>query len=35
MFNLFLREGVYPYEYMDKWERFNDDKLPDKELFCS
>ena len=35
MFNLLLRKGVCPYEYMDKWERFNDDKLPDKELFYS
>ena len=30
-FNLLLRKGVYPYEYMDKWEKFNEDKLPDKE----
>ena len=29
-FNLLLRKGGYPYEYMDKWEKFNEDKLPDK-----
>ena len=23
-FVLFLRNGVYPYEYMDSWERFNE-----------
>ena len=34
-FNLLLRKGVYPYEYMDEWEKFNEDKLPDKELFYS
>ena len=34
-FNLSLRKGVYPYEYMDKWEKCNEGKLPDKELFYS
>ena len=34
-FNLLLRKGVYPYECMDKQEKFSIDKLPDKELFCS
>ena len=28
-----LRKGVYPYEYMDSWERFNESPLPDKKLF--
>ena len=28
-----LRNGVYPYEYMDNWERFNETKLPDKKPF--
>ena len=23
-FSLLLRKGVYPYEYMDRWERFNE-----------
>ena len=27
-FNLLLRKGVYPYEYMDEWGKFNEDKLP-------
>ena len=28
-----LRKGVYPYEYMDNWERFNETSLPRKESF--
>ena len=32
-FALLLRRGVYPYEYMDKWNRFNEESLPDKEYF--
>ena len=32
---LLLRKGVYPYEYMDSWERFNDTSLPPKKDFCS
>ena len=34
-FILLLRKGVYPYEYMDNWERFNETSLPSKESFCS
>ena len=30
---MFLRKGVYPYEYMDDWERFNESPLPEKEEF--
>ena len=30
-FVLLLRKCVYPYEYMDSWERFNDTSLPDDE----
>ena len=30
---LLLRKGVYPYEYMDSWERFDETSLPDKEAF--
>ena len=30
-----LRKGVYPYEYMDNWERFNATSLPSKESFYS
>ena len=32
-FILLLRKGVYPYEYMDNWERFNETSLPNKESF--
>ena len=34
-FILLLRKGVYPCEYMDSWERFNETLLPDKEAFYS
>ena len=34
-FALLLRKGVYPYECMDSWERFNEVSLPDKESFYS
>ena len=30
-----LRKGVYPYEYMDNWERFDETSLPNKESFYS
>ena len=30
-----LRKGVYPYEYMDSWKRFNETELPPKNKFCS
>ena len=32
-FILLLRKGVYPYEYVDNWERFNETSLPSKESF--
>ena len=28
-----LRKGVYPYEYMDNWEKFNEMSLSEKEDF--
>ena len=34
-FSLLLRKGVYPYEYMDSWKKFNETELPDKESFYS
>ena len=34
-FDLLLRKGVYPYEYMDSWNRFKEESLPDKEYFYS
>ena len=34
-FILLLRKVVYPYEYMDNWERFDETSLPDKESFYS
>ena len=30
-----LRKGVYPYEAMDSWEKFDETKLPPKESFYS
>ena len=30
-----LREGVYSYEYMDDWEKFNETILPEKEELYS
>ena len=30
-----LRKGIYPYEYMDSWEKFNEASLPSKEDFYS
>ena len=32
-FILLLRKGVYPYEYMDNWEKFDETSLPNKESF--
>ena len=34
-FRLLLRKGVYPYDYMDSWKRFEEESLPDKESFYS
>ena len=27
------QKGAYPYKYMDSFERFNEEKLPNKECF--
>ena len=34
-FFLLLRKGIYPYEYMDSWERFDENIIPPKEAFYS
>ena len=34
-FILLLRKGVYRYEYMDSYERFNETVLPSKDDFYS
>ena len=33
--DLLLRKGVYPYDYMDSWERFNEVELPAIQSFYS
>ena len=33
--DLLLRKGVYPYDYMDSWERFEEPQIPPKEAFYS
>ena len=30
-----LGKGVYPYKYMDKWEKFNETSLAEKEEYYS
>ena len=32
-FILLLQKGVYPYEYMDDWEKFNETSLAEKAEF--
>ena len=32
---LLKQKGAYPYEYMDSFERFNEEKLPAKKYFYS
>ena len=34
-FRLLVRKGVYPYEYMDSWEKMDEQQLPPKEAFFS
>ena len=34
-FNLMKRKGVYPYDYMDSFSKFNDTELPEREDFYS
>ena len=32
---LLLRKGIYPYEYIDSWKKFNENTIPPKEAFYS
>ena len=32
---MLLRKGIYPYEYMDGWDKFNGTSIPSKESFYS
>ena len=32
---LLIRKGIYPYEYMDSWDRFDETRLPIKDSFYS
>ena len=32
---MLLRKGVYPYEYMDSWEKFDETSLSDKKSVYS
>ena len=32
---LLKQKGAYPYKYMDSFEKFNKEKLPDKKYFYS
>ena len=32
---LLIRKGIYPYEYMDSWDKFEETSLPSIKKFCS
>ena len=32
-YNLLTRKGIYPYEYMSSWDRFEESQLPPIEAF--
>ena len=32
---MLLQKGVYPYDYMNDWEKFNETSSPEKEDFYS
>ena len=34
-YKLLIRKGIYPYEYMDNWDKFKETVLPPKEAFYS
>jgi hypothetical protein len=35
MLEIYLKKGVYPYEYMNSWEKFDKTSLPSKGAFYS
>ena len=34
-YELLVKKGIYPYEYMSEWKKFKETKLPPKEAFYS
>ena len=30
LYELLIKKGIYPYEYMSEWEKFKESKLPPK-----
>ena len=34
-YKLLIKKGIYPYEYMNDWDKFKETKLPPKEAFHS
>ena len=34
-YKLLIRKGIYPYEYMDDWDKFKETILPPQEVFYS
>ena len=34
-YELLVKKGIYPYEYMSSWDKFKEAKLPPKEAFYS
>ena len=34
-YKLPIRKGIYPYEYMDDWDKFKENKLPSRKAFYS
>ena len=34
-YELLIHKGVYPYEYMPSWDKFDETELPPKEAFYS